>query len=68
MKPVRFVREQNTYNEYTCDQFTDCTGDYYRKDDVIDEVVKCMLVHGDSDPDVIAALDTLLETFKGTKK
>lgn len=64
MKAIRFVREQNTYNEYTCDNYTDCSGDFYRKEDVIDEVVKAMLVHGDSDPQVIDALDSLLEIFK----
>ena len=35
MKTIRFAREHNTYNEYTCDQVTDCTGDYLKKDDVL---------------------------------
>lgn len=35
MKTIRFVREQNTVNEYTCSCFDDCTGDFLRKDDVL---------------------------------
>lgn len=35
MKTIRFVREHNTFNEYTCDCLEDCTGDFLKKDDVL---------------------------------
>jgi hypothetical protein len=35
MKTIKFVREQNTVNEYTSDCFDDCSGDFLRKDDVL---------------------------------
>lgn len=38
LKTIRFVREPNTFNEYTCDQYDDCTGDYINKEDLINEI------------------------------
>lgn len=35
MKTIRFARQYNTYNEYICDEVTDCTGDFLKKDDVL---------------------------------
>jgi hypothetical protein len=34
MKTIKFVREQNTVNEYTSNCFDDCSGDFYKTDDV----------------------------------
>jgi hypothetical protein len=38
MKTIRFVREQHTFNEYTCDQLSDCTGYYIDRDELTAEL------------------------------
>ncbi len=35
MKTINFSQVRGTFNEYTCDQVSDVSGDFYRKEDVI---------------------------------
>jgi hypothetical protein len=59
MKTIRFVREPNTVNEYVCDCYDDCTGDYINKDELVAELE--MLLADSTSNGADAVLQLLLE-------